>query len=305
MKLKHGISTALKEFDLISGPGSEDSKKACAMTLLAWCAGREWSDAPPCAHPLIRAAVIHVNDASGTTPKMREAIVRAGKDGILDTWWIPAPVIVVAFALESKDENIAEYDRLLRALDRIAKWKLDKGLPPNLTDAYLTRANLAGANLAGADLAGADLADADLAGANLAGAYLVRANLAGAYLTGANLAGANLAGANLAAAYLTGANLTGAYLRAPTSRAPTSRTPTSRAPTSRAPTSRAPTSRAPTSRAPTSRAPTSRAPTSRAPTSRAPTSRAPTSRTPTSRAPEAHHWAVCQTAGNSTCLVCG
>ena len=257
MKLKHDISTALKEFDLISGPGSEDSKKACAMTLLAWCAGREWSDAPPCAHPLIRTAVIHVNDASGTTPKMREAIVRAGKDGILDTWWIPAPVIAVAFALESKDENIAEYDRLLRALDRIAKWKLDKGLPPNL---------------------------------------------AGAYLAGANLAGADLAGANLAGAYLAGANLT-----APTSRA-TSRAPTSRAPTSRAPTSRAPTSRAPTSRAPTSRrhlGATSRAPTSRAPTSRAPTSRAPTSRAPTSRAPEAHHWAVCQTAGNSTRPVCG
>ena len=213
MKLKHGISTALKEFDLISGPGSEDSKKACAMTLLAWCAGREWSDAPPCAHPLIRTAVIHVNDASGTTPKMREAIVRAGKDGILDTWWIPAPVIAVAFALESKDENIAEYDRLLRALDRIAKWKLDKGLPPNLAGAYLTRANLAGANLAGADLAGAYLTGADLAGANLAGADLARAYLAGANLTRANLAGANLAGANLA----------GATSRAPTSRAPTSR----------------------------------------------------------------------------------
>ena len=265
MKLKHGISIALKEFDLISGPGSEDSKKACAMTLLAWCAGREWSDAPSCAHPLIRTAVIHVNDASGTTPKMREAIVRAGKDGILDTWWIPAPVIAVAFALESKDENIAEYDRLLRALDRIAKWKLDKGLPPNLAGANLARADLAGAYLARADLAGADLAGANLTDANLTGAYLARAYLAGADLTGANLTGADLTGA-----YLARANLTGA-----------------------------------TSRAPTSRAPTSRAPTSRTPTSRAPTSRAPTSRTPTSRAPEAHHWAVCQMAGNSTCPVCG
>ena len=222
MKLKHGIPTALKQFDLIAGAGSEDSKQACAMTLLAWCAGREWSDAPPCAHPVIRTAVIRVNDASGTTPEMREAIVRAGKDGILDTWWIPVQVVALAFALESKDEKITEHERLLRALDRIAKWKLDKGLPPYLTDANLADANLTGANLTGAYLAraylaraylaDANLTDANLTDANLTGAYLTRANLARANLADANLAGANLTGAYLARAYLAGANLAGAYL---------------------------------------------------------------------------------------------
>jgi hypothetical protein len=211
------IDEALAQFTLIAGAGSEKFKQACAMTLLAWVAGREWTDAPECAHPIIRNAVIHVNDAAGTTPEMREQIVRAGETGILDTWWIPMQVVALAFALETGGEKISEYDRLLRALNRIAKWKLDKGLPPSLAGADLAGANLAGAYLAGANLAGANLAGANLAGANLAGAYLARAdltgaNLAGAYLADANLAGANLADAYLARAYLAGANLAGAYL---------------------------------------------------------------------------------------------
>ena len=232
MKLKHGIPTALKQFDLIAGAGSEDSKKACAMTLLAWCAGREWTDAPPCAHPVLRGEVIAVNDDSATTAEMRARLVRAGRDGILDTWWVPVRVVLWAFSYE-KDEKPSEdrFERLLRALGRVAEWKArsDRGLPG---DFDLSRANLSGADLSGADLFGADLSGADLSRANLSranlsradlsranlsranlsGAYLSGADLFGAYLSGADLSGADLSGADLSGAYLSGADLFGAYL---------------------------------------------------------------------------------------------
>ena len=137
---KRTIAAALKQFDLIAGAGSEESKKACAMTMLAWVAGREWTDSPPCAHRLIRNVVVSVNDATGTTKVMRAAIVKAGKDGILDTWWVPDRVIVWAFSHPKGEKPGTKYAELLRALGRIAAWKGDKGLPPVLSGAVLSGA---------------------------------------------------------------------------------------------------------------------------------------------------------------------
>jgi hypothetical protein len=162
-KPTHTIDEALKNFDLISGAGSEDSKEACAMTLLAWVAGREWTDRPPCAHRLIRNEVVQVNDASGTTKAMRTAIVKAGETGILDTWWITDQVIVWAFATpKGQKRSTSRYKLLLAALERISAWKLDKGLPPTLCEADLSGANLSGANLSAANLYGANLYRANL-----------------------------------------------------------------------------------------------------------------------------------------------
>ena len=64
----HTVDDALREFTLIGGSGSEDAKEACAMTLLAWICGEEWSDHPPCAHNLIADVVIRANDDSGDDP---------------------------------------------------------------------------------------------------------------------------------------------------------------------------------------------------------------------------------------------
>ena len=87
---RRSIEEALATFELIAGAGSEADHRACVMTLLAWVAGREWTDHPPCASPLIANNAIRVNDAQGTTPEMRAALVRLGESGILDTWWVPS-----------------------------------------------------------------------------------------------------------------------------------------------------------------------------------------------------------------------
>ena len=214
---RHTVEEALTKFELVSGAG-DGKQTACAMSMLNWiCYNTEkgWSDAPECAHGLIRQVVIRANDAAGVTPEMRGELVKAGEHGILDTWWIPTEVVVQAMSAE-RGTVPTEYDRALAMVQRIAAWKLDKAKPnltgANLTGAYLTGANLTRANLTGANLAGANLTGANLAGADLAGANLAGANLAGADLTGADLAGANLAGANLTGANLTGANLAGANL---------------------------------------------------------------------------------------------
>jgi len=175
----HTIDEALAKFDLIAGVG-DGEKTACAMSLLAWIDGCDgWTDAPECVHRLVRENVIEANDHSFTTPEMRAELVRAGQEGILDTWWIPDSVIVGAL-VSKKDEPCTVYERTLTAINRLAAWKLNK------TDANLTRANLRRANLTGADLTGADLRRADLRRA-----YLTAADLTGAYLTGADLTDAN------------------------------------------------------------------------------------------------------------------
>ena len=206
-QLAHPVEEGLSRFTLISGVGN-GKQTACAMSLLNWMwrNGDDWTDAPDCAHPIIRAAVIAANDAPSTTPEMRAELVRLGERGVLDTWWVPTEVVVASLAAERDAEPPSPYGRAVACLQRVAVWKETRERP------YLAGAYLAGAYLAGAYLDGADLAGADLAGAYLAGAYLVRANLVRANLAGANLVGANLVRANLVRANLVRANLDGADL---------------------------------------------------------------------------------------------
>ena len=203
----HTIDEALGRFCLEKGTG-DGKETACAMTMLSWVHDETWTDSPDCAHPVIRNNVVNVNDTE-LSHEQRAEIVRRGEYGVLDTWWIPTEVVVWAFSGE-RGEKISGYERLLRALTRIADWKTNKA-KPNLVGADLVGAYLVGANLAGAYLVGANLARAYLVGANLARANLVGADLAGANLVGADLVGANLVGADLAGADLVGAYLVGAY----------------------------------------------------------------------------------------------
>ena len=178
---RRSIDEALARFELIAGAGSEADQKACVMTLLAWVAGREWTDHPPCASPLIARNVIRVNDARETTPDMRAALVRLGELGILDTWWVP-DVVVAAGLVLVEGEEISDYERVSHMLGFVAKWKLDKGLPPVLSGAVLRRADLSDAVLRRAVLSGAVLSGADLSFADLSGAVLSGADLSGADL---------------------------------------------------------------------------------------------------------------------------
>jgi hypothetical protein len=150
--LAHTADEALARFTLISGAGSEATNQACAMTALAWMAGAAWTARMECAHPLIRQNVIAANDTATTTPEMRAELVRAGVDGVIDTWWIPATEIVWALAQAPKDSTF--FDRVLNALRLVGAWKADK-----------ERHVLRDAVLRGADLRDADLRDADLSGA--------------------------------------------------------------------------------------------------------------------------------------------
>jgi hypothetical protein len=203
------IEKALSEFELIGGVGVEADKKACAMTLLAWVCGEPWTDHPPCAQRVIANNVVRANDASSTTPEMRRELVRAGRTGVLDTWWVPGEAIAMSLAL-CEGDSADVYERTMRLLERIAEWKGgDKKRPV-----------LSGADLRGADLSGADLSRADLSGAVLSEAVLREAVLRGAVLSGAVLRGAVLRGADLSRADLREAVLSGADLsRAVLSRA--------------------------------------------------------------------------------------
>jgi uncharacterized protein YjbI with pentapeptide repeats len=201
----------LAEFKLIAGEGALEDHEACAMSLLAWldeC--DEWTDHPQCAHPVITDQVIRANDAKTTTTEQRAELVRLGTTGVLDTWWVPVEVIAWTLAGE-RGEEVSQYDRTVRSLQRITAWKEDRQRP-DLSGADLSGANLSGANLSRADLSRADLSRAYLSGADLSRAYLSGANLSGANLSGANLSGAYLSGADLSRAYLSGADLSGANL---------------------------------------------------------------------------------------------
>src|SRR4051812_26185643 len=86
--MERTIDEALNKFALVGGSGgSEETGKACAMTALAWVAGEAWTDRPPCAHRLLASLVIQANDAKGTTLEQRQELVKAGEDGVIDTWW--------------------------------------------------------------------------------------------------------------------------------------------------------------------------------------------------------------------------
>ena len=189
------VEKALSDFELIAGVGSEAGKEACAMTLLAWVCGEPWSDHPPCAHRLIADRVVQANDAVDTTPEMRKELVRAGRIGVLDTWWVPVEVIAMGYAIEDGD-SMPVYDRTLKLLAHIADWK-DNKERPDLRGAVLRDAVLRGADLRGADLSRAVLSDAVLRGADLSDAILRDADLRGADLRGAVLRGAVLRDADL------------------------------------------------------------------------------------------------------------
>ena len=158
----HTIDEALDTFELIAGVGSETSRQACAMSLLAWVNGDEWTDAMSCAHPLIRSLVIRANDDAGTTAEDRAELVRLGEHGVIDTWWVPTEVIVAALAVERDLEPLGVLDGAKRVLTLVADWKVS-------TDKV--RPDLHGANLQGANLYGANLQGANLHGANLYGAF--------------------------------------------------------------------------------------------------------------------------------------
>ena len=184
----HTVDEALEKFELVSGAGNGE-QTACAMSLLNWVwqnSASGWTDAPQCAHPLIRSVVIRANDASGTTPADRAELVRLGELGVLDTWWIPVQVIVFCLSRPKDTEPLSSLEAAKALLIRIAEWKVTKEV------ADLSGANLTGANLSRADLSRAHLSWADLSWADLSGADLSRADLSRANLYRANLSRANL-----------------------------------------------------------------------------------------------------------------
>jgi hypothetical protein len=224
------LDEALETFILVPGTaGSESKKTACETSLLNWIwdgPDFTWGDDLPCASPLIRSLMISHNDSTSTTQEQRIEAVTLGMEGALDTWWIPAEVILSYYGDFTSEETPTHHERLVKMLKGVSAWKLGK-VRRNLDGANLDGANLDGANLVrvsldGASLIGASLIRASLIRANLDGASLVRANLDGASLDGANLVrasldgaslnGANLVRANLVRASLNGASLNGASL---------------------------------------------------------------------------------------------
>jgi hypothetical protein len=217
---KRTIEEGLKEFRLINGAGSEKSHEACAMTLLAWVAGRTWTHRPPCAHPTLASIVIRANDVSTATSRTRAALVKAGEEGVLDTWWIPGVVIAWAQIRPKGAKELTSHQFAMYVLKRVAKWKAAKGLPSdldlhyaNLRAADLRYADLHYANLRAADLHSADLRYADLHYANLHSANLRYANLRAADLRYADLRYTDLHYADLRYADLRYADLRYADLR--------------------------------------------------------------------------------------------
>ena len=142
--LVHSAREALDRFELVQGDGDAESR-ACVMTAISWMTGEAWSDAPSCAHPVLRSMTISANDAEDTSPEDRAAILLAGETGLVDTWWLPATVVAAAMARpcpaegeELPDETAVE--RVLRTLAAVSAWK-ELGRP---------RPDLQGADLQGA-----------------------------------------------------------------------------------------------------------------------------------------------------------
>jgi uncharacterized protein YjbI with pentapeptide repeats len=209
------LDEALEKFTLVQGTaGSESEKTACETSLLNWIwDGPDfiWGDDLACASPLIRSLMISHSDSTSTTQEQRVEAVTLGMEGALDTWWIPAEVILSYYGDFTREETPTHHERLVKMLKGVAAWKLDK-VSRNLDGANLNGANLVGANLYRASLVGANLNGANLYGASLNVANLNGAGLDGASLDGASLYGANLNGASLDGASLDGANLNGASL---------------------------------------------------------------------------------------------
>ena len=142
----HTVDEALDRFQLVQGAGNREST-ACVMTAVSWIAGEAWSDSPSCAHPILRNLAVRTNDHPDTTTADRERILREGIGGLLDSWWVPAEVIVAAHAWTGEgDDDRTPLAKCLDVLGAVEWWKSDK------QRAYLTGADLTGAYLTGADL---------------------------------------------------------------------------------------------------------------------------------------------------------
>ena len=151
------LDEALETFTLVPGTaGSESEKTACETSLLNWIwdgPDFTWGDDLPCASPLIRSLMISHNDSTSTTQEQRIEAVTLGMEGALDTWWIPAEVILSYYGDFTREKTPTDHERLVKMLKGVSAWKLDK-----------VRRNLIGANLIGADLYGANLYGANLYG---------------------------------------------------------------------------------------------------------------------------------------------
>ena len=215
VELVHPVDEALADFKLIGGAGAEANKEACAMTLLAWMRGRDWTDKPECAHPTICDLVIRANDAPETMKTQRAKLVKLGVEGVLDTWWVPSEVIAYHVGLASKEKK-GTYSRAVRVLECIAEWKQERERPDfssaDLRSADLSSVDLSSANLRSANLSSADLSFANLSFANLSSVDLSSANLSSADLSFANLSFADLRSADLSSVDLSSANLSSANL---------------------------------------------------------------------------------------------
>ena len=146
------LDEALETFTLVPGTaGSESEKTACETSLLNWIwdgPDFTWGDDLPCASPLIRSLMISHNDSTSSTQEQRIEAVTLGMEGALDTWWIPAEVILSYYGDFTREKTPTDHERLVKMLKGVSAWKLDK-VRRSLYGANLVRANLYGANLDG------------------------------------------------------------------------------------------------------------------------------------------------------------
>jgi len=203
--------------DLISGAGELPENGACVMQAVAWLSsdGKQWNDAPDCAHHVIRKVAIWINDTVDTKhrqelwPLVPRIIGTATGDRKTD---VRIGIALAVWAAERvlplikdpvKGEKAAEY------LGHARRWLDGQPMPAAAADvagvdaAYAVAA--AAADVAAAAAADAD-ADADAAAAAAAYAVAadVAADVAAAYAVAA--VAADVAAVAAAAAYAVAAD---------------------------------------------------------------------------------------------------
>jgi hypothetical protein len=230
------VEEALRRFTLVAGSaGDPDKGTACPVSALSWVAREEWSDHPECAHPLICDIVIDTADDPSTTPEEREALVRAGVTGLLDTADVPTEVVLAAISgsrilhgLAGQPETLVP--TALCVLEGVTAWKRghrgDTGplffagmswesacfSHLDLSGADLRRTDFCDAYLVGTDFTRADMYDTNVSGADMRESNLSEVDLSLALVSNASLAGARLSGARFVDADLTAADLRGAVI---------------------------------------------------------------------------------------------
>jgi len=113
---------------LIAGAGGNPHDGGCIMQAVSWLAsgGEEWTDAPACAHPVVRKVAIWVNDSVGAAAYAGRGVAAGGR-GVA-----PGDAAKIAFLRELIDEH-----------DRIAGRTAPEPVTAVLWD--LLRAEMAGA----------------------------------------------------------------------------------------------------------------------------------------------------------------